>query len=76
MESEIDRLRRENQELKKAAAPGVTYKVAAKGGMSVYGLGRYPTTLYKEQWLVLLDHADEIRAFIKANDKSLKAKGD
>ena len=42
--------------------------------MSVYGLGRFPVTLYKEQWSRLLDYADEIRAFLKDNDQQLKAK--
>jgi len=44
-----------------------------KGGLSVYGLGRFPVTLYKEQWMKLLDMADDIRAFIKENDARLKA---
>ena len=49
-------------------------KVSEKGGVSVYGLGRFPITLYKEQWAKLLDMADEIRAFIKENDSKLKVK--
>jgi hypothetical protein len=49
--------------------------VSEKGGLSVYGLGRFPITLYKEQWTKLLDMADEIRAFLKANDAQLKTKG-
>ena len=49
-------------------------KVSEKGGLSVYGMGRFPVTLYKEQWLKLLDMGDEIRAFIEANQESLKAK--
>ena len=53
---------------------GVSLKVSEKGGVSVYGLGRFPVTLYKEQWAKLLDMADEIRAFIKAHDSELKAK--
>ena len=52
----------------------MTIKVSEKGGVSVYGLGRFPVTLYKEQWLKLLDLADELRAFIAANDSALKAK--
>jgi hypothetical protein len=50
--------------------------VSEKGGVSVYGLGRFPVTLYKEQWAKLLAMADEIRAFIKENDTRLKTKGD
>ena len=49
-------------------------KVSEKGGLSVYGLGRFPVTLYKEQWTKLLDMADEIRAFMKENDAKLKTK--
>jgi hypothetical protein len=49
-------------------------KVSEKGGLSVYGLGRFPVTLYKEQWLKLLGYADEIRSFLQENDAQLKAK--
>jgi hypothetical protein len=49
-------------------------KVSEKGGVSVYGLGRFPVTLYKEQWVRLLDHADAIKSFLKDNDQVLKAK--
>lgn len=51
-------------------------KVSEKGGLSVYGLGRFPVTLYKEQWAKLLDMADEIRTFIKENESKLKTKGE
>ena len=50
------------------------FKVGEKGGVSVYGLGRFPVTLYKEQWAKLLAMADDIRAFMRANDSQLKAK--
>ena len=50
--------------------------MSEKGGVSVYGFGRYPVTLYKEQWTRLLDMADDIRVFIKENDSKLKAKPD
>ena len=72
--SELDRLRSENEALKKTSAKGLTLKVSEKGGVSVYGLGRFPVTLYKEQWAKLLDMSEEIRAFIKANESKLKAK--
>ena len=72
--AELDRLRSENEALKKTSAKGLTLKVSEKGGVSVYGLGRFPVTLYKEQWAKLLDMAEEIRAFIKANESKLKAK--
>jgi hypothetical protein len=74
MKAELERLRRENAALKKGASPGVRLKVSEKGAVSVYGMGRFPVTLYKEQWLRLLNMADEIRAFIEANESQLKAK--
>ncbi len=49
-------------------------KVSEKGGVSVYGLGRFPVTLYKEQWIRLLDMAEDIRSFIAENESKLKAK--
>ena len=71
---ELARLRAENERLKRTQSRGITLKVSEKGGVSVYGLGRFPVTLYKEQWTKLLDMADEIRAFITDNDARLKAK--
>ena len=71
---ELERLRAENEALKKTASRGLSLKVSEKGGLSVYGLGRFPVTLYKEQWLKLLDMVNEIRAFIEANDSELKSK--
>ncbi len=72
--AELERLRKENDALKKGAARGVSMKVSEKGGLSVYGLGRFPITFYKEQWIKLLDMAEEIRAFIAAHDSELKTK--
>jgi hypothetical protein len=74
LRAELERLRSENEALKKGAARGVSLKVSEKGGLSVYGLGRFPVTLYKEQWIKLLDLSDEIRTFISTHDKDLKAK--
>jgi len=74
-EEEIERLRAENARLKKTASRGVSLKVSEKGGVSVYGLGRFPITLYQEQWLKLLDMGEDIRNFIAANKSQLKAKG-
>ncbi len=68
----LERLRKENAALKKGAAAGLTMKVSEKGGLSVYGMGRFPITLYKEQWLKLLDMSDEIRTFIAANERIRK----
>lgn len=76
LKAELERLREENERLKNRTSRGVSLKVSEKGGVSVYGLGRFPVTLYKEQWARLLDMADDIRAFIKDNDAKLKTKGD
>ena len=70
---EIERLRKENEALKKSAS-GIRMKVSEKRAVSVYGMGRFPVTLYKEQWLRLLDMSAEIRAFIAANEAQLKRK--
>ena len=76
LQAELERLRQENEQLKRQSGPrGVSMKVSEKGGVSVYGLGRFPVTLYKEQWLKLLELADQIRAFIRENEGSLKTKG-
>lgn len=74
IQAELEKLRAENAALKKTSARGLSLKVSAKGALSVYGLGRFPVTLYKEQWSKLLELADDIRAFIKANDAQLKSK--
>jgi hypothetical protein len=76
LKAELERLRAENERLKNRGSRGVSLKVSEKGGVSVYGLGRFPVTLYKEQWTRLLDMADDIRAFIKDNDDKLKTKGE
>jgi hypothetical protein len=74
LKAELERLRSENAALKKGAATGVTMKVSEKGALSIYGMGRFPVTLYKEQWLKLLEMSDDIRAFIVANAGQLKTK--
>ncbi|MCB0308059.1 MAG: hypothetical protein KDD48_01695 [Bdellovibrionales bacterium] len=74
LQNEIARLKAENEALKKTTSKGLSLKVSEKGGVSVYGLGRFPVTLYKEQWLKLLDMTDDIRDFIAANDSKLKTK--
>jgi len=74
LQDELERLRSENAALKKGTSSGVRMKVSEKGALSIYGMGRFPVTLYKEQWLKLLDMSDEIRAFIAANEGRLKAK--
>jgi hypothetical protein len=74
MKAELERLRKENEALKKGASGGLRMKVSEKGALSIYGMGRFPVTLYKEQWLRLLDKSDDIREFIAANDSQLKTK--
>ena len=51
------------------------FRVGEKGGVSVYGLGRFPVTLYYEQWIRLLDSADKLREFLEENKPKLKLKG-
>lgn len=74
MRAELERLRAENATLKAQTTRGVSLKVSEKGGVSVYGLGRFPITLYQEQWLKLLDMEAEIRGFIREHAGELKAK--
>ncbi len=74
MKAELERLRAENAALKNQKAKGISLKVSEKGGLSVYGMGRFPITLYKEQWLKLLEMAEDIRTFIRENESTLKAK--
>jgi hypothetical protein len=76
MKAELERLRAENSRLKSRGSKGVSMKVSEKGGLSIYGLGRFPVTLYKEQWAKLLDMADDIRSFIEENQAKLKTKGE
>jgi hypothetical protein len=74
VKAELDRLRAENERLKSQRGRSVSLKVSEKGGVSVYGLGRFPVTLYKEQWTRLLTMSAEILEFIKEHDAELKAK--
>ena len=74
LRAELERLRNENDSLKKRTVTGVRMKVSEKGAVSVYGMGRFPVTLYKEQWMKLLDMSSEIRSFIAENEPHLKTK--
>ena len=76
LKAELERLKAENERLKNRQTRGVSLKVSEKGGVSLYGLGRFPVTLYKEQWTRILDMAEDIRSFIKENDAKLKAKSE
>jgi hypothetical protein len=74
MQAELERLRAENAQLKNKDKGGITLKVSEKGAVSLYGMGRFPVTLYKEQWLRVLASAPEIEAFIHENESRLKTK--
>jgi hypothetical protein len=76
LQAELEKLKAENAALK-AKKPGggtLSMKVSEKGALSVYGMGRFPVTLYKEQWLKLLGIAEDIKKFIGENDHLLKTK--
>ena len=75
LKTEIERLKAENERLRGRDDRALSMKVSQKGALSVYGLGRFPVTLYKEQWTRLLDAADDIRTFLEDNDAQLKSKG-
>ncbi len=74
LKTELERLRAENEALKRSSSKGLSLRVSEKGAVSVYGLGRFPVTLYKEQWLRLLDMSEDIKMFIKQNEAQLKSK--
>ena len=75
LKAELERLRAENESLKQGPRRGsLSLKISEKGALSVYGLGRFPVTLYKEQWLKLLGISDDIKKFIEDNNQSLKTK--
>jgi hypothetical protein len=74
LQAEVERLRAENQALKTRSERAISLKVSEKGGVSVYGLGRFPVTLYKEQWEKLLTMADDLKRFIQENADKLKVK--
>lgn len=75
MQAELARLQAENAALKAKPGNKLTLKVGEKGALSIYGMGRFPVTLYKSQWVRLLGIVPEITAFLKANDAILKEKG-
>ena len=74
MQAGLERLRAENAQLKNKEKDGLTLKVSEKGAVSLYGMGRFPVTLYKEQWLRILGNASEIETVIRDNESRLKSK--
>lgn len=72
----LEAARAENAALKQKEAKRttLTLKVSDKGAVSLYGMGRFPTTLYGQQWEKVLGHADTIRAFLKDNAHKLATK--
>jgi hypothetical protein len=72
LRAELERLKAENEALRNRRSGSVSMKVSETGGLSVYGLGRFPVTLYQEQWVKLLDMADDLRAFIRDHQGELK----
>lgn len=74
LRAQLEQLKKENESLKARTSKGISLKVSEKGAVSVYGMGRFPVTLYKEQWIKLLDMAEDIRRFIQENEARLKSK--
>lgn len=74
LQAEIERLRAENERLKNKKASRLTLKVSEKGAVSLYGIGRFPVTLYKEQWAKIIGMTKEIETFLRENDHVLKQK--
>jgi len=75
LRSEVERLRAENEALKSQSKSALRLQVSAKGGVSLYGIRRFPITFYKEEWETVLAMADEIRAFLEQHAGELKRKG-
>lgn len=76
VQEELERLRAENAKLKASASKALRLQVSAKGGVSLYGIRRFPITFYQDEWNTLLGMADEIKSFIQENQGELKQKGD
>lgn len=74
LKAELERLRAENDQLKTKSVRGLSLKVSEKGAVSLYGVGRFPVTLYKEQWSKVLGMKDEIEKFLHDNAHLLKTK--
>jgi len=71
LKAKLAALEKQVQGKKKGA---LEFRVSEKGGASVYGLGRFPVTLYYEQWMRLLDQVEQLREFLEANKSAMKLK--
>jgi hypothetical protein len=74
LRAELERLRAENAALKASSRGSLRLQVSAKGGVSLYGIRRFPITFYADEWETLLDMSDDIRKYIRENEASLKRK--
>jgi ribosome-interacting GTPase 1 len=76
LQAELEKLKQENENLKskKSGQSELTFKVSAKGAVSVYGMGRFPVTLYKQQWEKLFSRASDLLQFIRDNESDLSTK--
>ena len=74
LRSELERLRAENEALKQRSSRELRLQVSQKGGVSLYGIRRFPVTFYADEWDQILGKSDEIRAFIRENEADLKRK--
>jgi len=71
---ELEQLRKQKAIREAQDKKGISFKVSEKGGVSVYGLGRFPVTLYQEQWLRLFTEVENLKTFIDENKSRLKTK--
>lgn len=76
LRAQLEKLKAENESLKASATKELRLQVSAKGGVSLYGLRRFPATFYSDEWEKILSMADEIRAFLQAHAGELKKKGE
>ena len=74
MQAELERLRAENQALKERSEKSLRLQVSAKGGVSLYGIRRFPITFYADEWDIVLGMSNEIQQFIRENEGDLKRK--
>ena len=72
--AQIAALKAENDALKASKTGGPSCKITDKGGVSFYGIGRFPVTLYKDQWIKLINHIEMVKTFLKDNDSKLSVK--